>query len=264
MKKSQILLVALLFSAVIAFAFTSRYKSDKKGTAATTGFALVELYTSEGCSSCPPADKLLAKIQQEYKGKEVYVLAYHVDYWNRLGWKDVFSSPAYSARQRTYAGYLKASDGVYTPQAIVNGQTEFVGSEDGKMHTVIQQTLSKTTGISLTLNGVKINGAKASLQYQLNGAGKGNSLMLAVIQNHATTKVQAGENGGRTLPHVNIVQKLETIALKNNEGNAEITLPDGFNAKEWGIIAFVQANSNGEILAAQKVALEGAAMASIK
>ena len=250
MKSYHVFLIALLFSAIAAFAFTKRSGETTKPVSA--GFALVELYTSEGCSSCPPADKLLAKIQQEYKDKEVYVLAYHVDYWDRLGWKDVFSNPAYSARQRAYSAYLNV-DGVYTPQAIVNGKTEFVGSDDAKMHTAITQSLAKASTTALDFSNIKVDHNKATVEYRVSGSIQINNLLLAVIQKHAITKVQNGENKGRALPHINIVHQLQSINLKSNSGNAGIDLPAGFNAKDWGIVGFIQNTRNGEILAAQKV-----------
>lgn len=255
----RILLSALLFTG-ISLAFTRIQHSETKMTV-NPGFALVELYTSEGCSSCPPADRLLAKIAQEYKDKEVYVLAYHVDYWNRLGWKDVFSSPQYSERQRDYSGYLKL-DGVYTPQAIVNGHTEFAGSEEATMNNAIKQALTQNPAGHLQLSGLKLNGDKAILQYRVNGVPGGSTLMLAVIKKYAQTQVKAGENNGKMLPHINIVQKLQQVSLKSDTGNAEITLPDGFNDKDWAIVGFVQNSRNGTILAAQKTG-EGKVMAAV-
>jgi len=260
MKRQYLFLCSALLAVSLGFAFT-RIHRPAKNTNATPGFALIELYTSEGCSSCPPADKLVAKIAQEYKEKEVYILAYHVDYWNNLGWRDVFSSPQYSQRQRNYADYLHL-DGVYTPQAIVNGKTEFVGSEEGKMQAAIQAGLSKSATAELVLTNLKIGNNKASLQYTITGAANA-SLVLAVIEKHAQTQVKAGENSGHMLPHINIVQKFQTISLKNDSGNAEISLPDGFNAKDWGITAFIQSNRDGAILAVQKANVDGATLAAI-
>lgn len=261
MKRHHIILFTMLIAG-LAFAFTRINHNEIRTTAANPGFALIELYTSEGCSSCPSADKLVAKIAQEYKDKEVYVLAYHVDYWNRLGWKDVFSSPQYSARQKEYSRYLNL-DGVYTPQAIVNGKTEFVGSDESKMRSAIQQNLSKNTSVGIVLNNVKISGSKAMLQYHVTGAQSNSNLILAVIQKHAQTQVKAGENSGRMLPHINIVQKLQAVSLKNDSGNTEVNLPDGFNAKDWGIVAFVQ-STHGEIQAVQKAVIDGKELAAIK
>src|SRR5580704_5223589 len=115
MRSIKILTVAaiLTIAALGATAFiNARLLNKVNGD--NKGFAVVELFTSEGCSSCPPADELVAKIEKESKDKPVYILAYHVDYWNRLGWKDVFSSAEYSKRQNEYAGYLHLQQ-IYTP-----------------------------------------------------------------------------------------------------------------------------------------------------
>src|SRR6187402_1594915 len=138
MKNSILIFLAITLSSLFfldCFMFpeseiAGSFKTEKAKLATTTnnGFAVVELYTSEGCSSCPPADELVSKIQKESNGQPVYILAFHVDYWNRLGWKDVFGDAAYSKRQNDYAQYLKLPS-VYTPQIVVNGKKEFVGSQ---------------------------------------------------------------------------------------------------------------------------------------
>src|ERR1700743_3380708 len=136
MKPTKIFFL-LGFTAIIALsAFINLKKTAASKVVDTKGFAVVELFTSEGCSSCPPADAVVAKLQKESAGKPIYILAYHVDYWNHLGWKDAFSDAAYSARQKDYAQYLKI-EGIYTPQIVVNGKTEFVGSEEGTLHKAI-------------------------------------------------------------------------------------------------------------------------------
>lgn len=262
MKRYHIFLLAGLFIAVAALAFTKKQQPETKNIKAKA-FALVELYTSEGCSSCPPADKLLAKIQQEYTGKEVYLLAYHVDYWNRLGWKDVFSSAENSQRQQAYARYLKDPDGVYTPQAIVNGKVAFVGSDEGKMYNAIRQSLAQSGTTSLMLNTAKITGNKVALQYHINSTQNNNTLLFAVVEKHAISHVKSGENGGRTLSHINIVHRLQAINIKGETGNAEISLPDGFN-KDWCITGFIQNSHTGEILAAQSVVLDNKEIAALK
>ena len=121
------LMLLLIASALGTTAFMN-VKLLNKVNADDKGFAVSgQLFTSECCSSCPPADQLVAKIQKEVKDRPVYILAYHVDYWNRQGWKDAFSSADYTKRQQDYASYLHIQS-VYTPQIVVNGRTEFVGS----------------------------------------------------------------------------------------------------------------------------------------
>jgi hypothetical protein len=218
------------------------------------GFAVIELFTSEGCSSCPPADALVARIQKESSDKPVYILAFHVDYWNRLGWKDVFSSSEYSERQKQYARLLNLSS-VYTPQIVVNGHTEFVGSEEGNLRNVIRTNLQKPAKAEITLNDVKINGDKASLQYHAEGVTNSTSLLLALVEKTATSKVKRGENGGRTLSHVQIVRQLLSVSLKNSSSGTEnIALPHSFNPQNFEVIGFIQNTSNGEITGATKAA----------
>ena len=214
------------------------------------GFAVVELFTSEGCSSCPAADAVVAKIEKESVGKPVYILAYHVDYWNRLGWKDVFSSADYSRRQNIYANWLNLSS-VYTPQVIVNGRKEFVGSQEGTLRNAISAGTGKAGKAELTLDGLKARNSQATIKYNADGAGANTSLVLALVEKNASTVVKAGENGGRTLSHVQIVTKLQTIALNGNKsGEANIELPKNFTAQNYEVIAFVQNTQNGEIQAA--------------
>jgi len=255
MKTYKILIIIGLLS-LTALSFSAFRISRKAKTAPDTGFALVELFTSEGCSSCPPADELVAKIVKEDKNLPVYVLAYHVDYWNSLGWKDQFSSAEYSSRQRQYASWLKL-ESVYTPQIVVNGRTEFVGSNEGSLRSAIQNGLQKASNDDLTLNNAVIGANQLSLQYQTKGTAANRELLIAFVQKAGRTDVKRGENSGRILNHVNIVRELNSISLKQQSGTANIKLPQGYNTQGWEVIGFVQNTSTGEILSAQKVVIAG-------
>ncbi|MHB8206349.1 DUF1223 domain-containing protein [Mucilaginibacter sp.] len=251
MKSIKILTIT---SAIAILAFSSfTYKHGSKLTDADKGFAVIELFTSEGCSSCPPADAVVAKIEKESGGKPIYILAFHVDYWNRLGWKDGFSSAAYSQRQNQYARWLKLSS-VYTPKFVLNGRTEFVGSEEGTLRNAIKTNLTKNAATQISLSDITINQNKAQLRYQTQGKTANSVLLVAVVQKSAQTKVERGENSGRTLSHVQIVRAIESISLKADKGSASIELPKGFDAHGAEVIAFVQNTSNGEITGATKVA----------
>jgi hypothetical protein len=219
------------------------------------GFAVVELFTSEGCSSCPPADELISRIQKESSGKPVYILAFHVDYWNRLGWKDQFSSPAFSQRQNQYAEWMKLSS-VYTPQAVVNGNKEFVGADESTLRQAIGAGLNKASSSEVSLKNVKINRNRIDLEYHTSGVTTGTSLLLAVIQKVGVSKVLKGENGGRTLSHVQIVRNLQSIDLGQElNGSASLDIPGGIQSDNLEVIAFIQRNNNGEIIAATKSAV---------
>jgi hypothetical protein len=251
MKALKILILAAFFvsAAMITKAISNR-RTESHTTVAAKGFAVVELFTSEGCSSCPPADELVSRIEKEIKDQPIYILAYHVDYWNRLGWKDVFSSAEYSNRQSQYAEWLH-SGSVYTPQIVVNGQKEFIGSEEGILRNAIQSNLQKAATTALNFSDVKISDNKVTLQYHT-GATEGNtSLILAVVEKAAQSHVKSGENSGRTLSHVQIVRQLQTIDLNGkHEGNSNVAIPQGLNTKNLELIGFLQNQTNGEILAA--------------
>ncbi len=212
-------------------------------TPAAKGFAVVELFTSEGCSSCPSADAVVARLVNK-KPENVYVLAYHVDYWDRLGWKDAFSDKMYSQRQSHYAD--KFGEGsVYTPQIIVNGNTQFVGSDESKLSKAIKDNLAATVENTLNISTAK-NGDSAVVDYTIAG---NSSLILtvALVQPEATTIVKRGENGGRTLHHVNIVRGLSTITAKD-KGRVALKIPAAGNAEPFYIVAFTQATNSLQVL----------------
>ncbi len=247
------ILAALVVTALASVAFINSRLSKKTG-GDTKGFAVVELYTSEGCSSCPPADDLVAKIQKEYDGKPVYILAFHVDYWDAMGWKDAFSSADYTKRQKEYASSLKVQSGIYTPQIVVNGKTEFVGSQEASLRSAISTNLDQTPATWLTLNVAGVTANSATVKYSIDGDDKKTVLLLALVQKWAKTKVERGENGGHTLSHIQIVRKLQSVSIKEKEktGTATIELPAGFAPQGWEVIGFLQSKKNGSVTAAAK------------
>jgi hypothetical protein len=229
-------------------------KPDER-TIATNGkgFAVLELFTSEGCSSCPPADALLARIQRETNGKPVYVLAYHVDYWNRLGWKDIFSSADFSKRQAQYGNWLNAQ--IYTPQLVVNGKTEFIGSDESAIRNTIATELAADPVTNLQLH-VHQDGQTLKLRYLLSAPVKESRVLIALVQKNAQTKVERGENAGHTLSHVQIVRKLQNEQLKaNGDGNTVVELPAEFDSQTWEVLGLIQDPNTGKILAAARAQL---------
>lgn len=244
------MVIALLVITTATMSFISVNVNDNPNA---TGFAVVELFTSEGCSSCPPADALVAKVQQQYRDKPVYILAYHVDYWNRLGWKDVFSNNAYSQRQRSYAGYFKQS--VYTPQIVVNGKKEFVGSQSGTLHNAIEQGLRDEKSVPLTLSAAA-GGTKVAVNYQTNVTGNNTVLLLALVERSAHTKVTAGENSGRNLSHVQIVRDLVSVNLAAaGKGAKSLALPNGTSLQSFEVIGLIQDTTTGAVTGAAKTTL---------
>lgn len=245
---------ALLLCAIAFTAFTNFNKKHAPNNYGSKGFAVVELFTSEGCSSCPPADELVARVEKESGDKPVYILAFHVDYWNSLGWKDIFSNADFSKRQHQYAQYLNLSS-VYTPQIVVNGKKEFVGSEEGTLRGAIRAALQKDATAGLTLNDVKADATRLTVHYQTEGVGENTNLLLALVQKQAQSHVKGGENGGRTLSHVQIVKALQTISLSEKSGTKSIALPSGFTPQNFELIGFLQNVHSGEIIGATKEAI---------
>ncbi|MDF2189858.1 DUF1223 domain-containing protein [Paraflavitalea sp. CAU 1676] len=207
------------------------------------GFAVIELFTSEGCSSCPPADRLIEQLGAQDQQGQLYILAYHVDYWDHQGWKDRFSDKSYTARQQEYARLLHV-DPIYTPQLVVNGAGEFVGSDQRSISAAIGEQLQQDLPRKLKLNGV-IDGKNLIISH--NGEQNTKSeLVVALVQKKAESRVKAGENMGRDLSHVQIVRDLKQVSLQNGS-TAEIRLPKDFDKSSWEVIGFVQDKESGKI-----------------
>jgi len=251
MRKIKIVLVYVAFLLVSGMTAFSQNTSDIKKK---NGFALLELYTSEGCSSCPPADELMGKLQNEYKEENVYILAFHVDYWDRQGWKDIFSNADFTKRQYEYGKFL-GKEPIYTPQLIVNGTSEYIGSQETIVRSAIKNALAKSATVDLSLNATLLDN-KLNVNYSMNKASKNNRLVLVVVQKSAKSNVKRGENANRILSHFQIVRQLHNITLTEKlNGNTSINLPKDFNSKEFEVIGFVQNKNSGSILGAEKVTL---------
>jgi hypothetical protein len=219
---------------------------------------VVELFTSEGCSSCPPADALLIKFREQHRddGVEIIPLGFHVDYWNRLGWQDRFSSAAYSQRQEDYASRLKL-DGPYTPQMVVDGDTEFVGNNVVRATDAIAQAAGRSAGAQVEVT----RAAGDKLHVKVNSTSTNSAdVLLAITEDNLSSNVKTGENGGHILHHAAVVRDFRKVGQIN--GGA-FDLDVAFNAgKDWkrgdlrGVI-FVQEKTSGKILGAAVTSLAG-------
>jgi hypothetical protein len=246
------LLFIFIAGSVILLSFVSimRDKKEIKTSAVSKGFAVVELFTSEGCSSCPPADAAIAKLVNKRIDK-TYILSFHVDYWNKLGWKDNFSKEAYTIRQQEYARAL-GLNGVYTPQVVVNGSFEFVGSDENALNNSINKGLNNGKESNIKITAVRKNNF-IEIHYDITG---NETLFLnsAIVLPEATSVIKRGENGGRTLHHVNIVKQFQ-IAEAKGSGNLGLELPAELINKPLKIIVYTQAKQNLKILGADEVDL---------
>ena len=248
------LLHIIVFSvSLVTISFSTR-SLNKSIAKEQDGFALVELFTSEGCSSCPPADALLEEVQKKYSDKNVLVLSYHVDYWDKLGWKDIFSSALFTERQEYYANIFRLNN-IYTPQAIVNGKKEFLGSNKSKLINSIEEQLSEKSAESIKLNAIQNTEGKIDVLYLAEGTdGKKEQAILVLIQKMATNEIKKGENTGRTLHHINIVRNIFYLPLK--EKTTSFTLPAGLSKEDFFVAGFIQEKKSGKIKAIQSASIE--------
>jgi hypothetical protein len=219
-------------SAILVISTASSVENKPKHEAPSTapasnGFAVVELFTSQGCSSCPPADALLGKYVMA-NDPQVLPIAFHVDYWNRLGWKDPFSSPLYSQRQQEYAARFN-KDGVYTPQAVVNGTRQMVGSD------------AKATVPTVTVNiaAMQQKGGAVNIDYSLKGAYKGTTVHAVLVQQQAQTHIKAGENSGLSLSNYHIARDLQSLPA-TAAGQVQLSMPLTDAAGPYKLVLFVQ------------------------
>jgi hypothetical protein len=205
----------------------------------SAGVAVVELFTSEGCSSCPPADAVLAEISRQGRedGLPVYAVAFHVDYWDGLGWPDRFASSEHTARQRAY-GHAFGARGVYTPQMVIDGSEAFVGSDRGRALGGVARALGRPATAKVSLR-VRPNGADAfAVDYDVKGAPTGSVLSIVVVDGSASVAVHAGENAGQTLHHTDMARALTTVPLAHPSGTQVLRVPP--DATPDAVIAFVQ------------------------
>lgn len=221
----------------------------------TGSVAVVELFTSEGCSSCPPADRLVRTLVNSARseGRPVYALAFHVDYWNRLGWKDPYSDASYSRRQRQYSETLNVD--TYTPQIIVNGQDVMIGSRSPEVRSAISSALNERANATVAL-AVDSMANPLTVGYQAKGDIPPNAhLQIAVVERSLSQEVTSGENAGRTLRHANVVRSFTTESAER-DGTAKLSLPEALDYSEASVIAYIQKRS-GPILGAGRMDLDG-------
>lgn len=227
---------------------------------------IVELFTSEGCSSCPPADVLLLQLEdkQPIAGAEIIALSEHVDYWNRLGWTDPYSSAFFSQRQSEYSRAFGLDD-IYTPQMVVDGRTQFVGSNSKRAREAITEAV-KTPKANVTIaRSVKPQTNEIAVIIKVEdlpevSAGDSAEVMLVITESNLNSSVLRGENSGRKLAHTAVVRQFKFISkidpAKNNFSAAQtVALEKGWKQENIKVVAFVQERGSRRILGAASVKL---------
>lgn len=227
---------------------------------------VVELFTSEGCSSCPPADDLLARLakEQPIPGVEIIALEEHVNYWDRLGWRDPFSSAAFTVRQQQYAQVFWKEQ-VYTPQMVVDGSAEFIGSDDRRARAAIIEAAGagKATVRIRVAPGAEAGQAPLSIRIENLppvSAGDMAEALLAVVEDNLSSNVSRGENAGRKLSHRAVVRQLGIIGRINPRipvfsAETVVKIEKGWRRENLRAVVFVQERAGRRVLGAATVAL---------
>jgi hypothetical protein len=216
---------------------------------------LVELFTAEGCSSCPPADKLFEAMiaSQPASGAIIVGLGEHVDYWDRLGWRDRFSSAAFTRRQQLYAGRFKSED-VYTPQMVVDGQEAFVGSNVEAARRAIERAAATPHGVVRVEVEAAADG-RVTVSVTASGLPPGDDradVVVALVEDGLRTEVRRGENTGRTLTHAAVVRDMVTAGEAARDGaavRASIRIGPEWERARMRAVAFVQERKSRRVLA---------------
>jgi hypothetical protein len=274
--RTAVLLLSLAASMVAIVLIKQAHAQDVAAQEPTARGAnapvVVELFTSEGCSSCPPADQLLTKleVEQPITNVEVIALEEHVDYWNNGGWIDPFSSSTATMRQYAYAGAL-GNGNAYTPQMVVDGQSEFIGSRTGQARNVIQQAGSKKkTEVTLT----------AAERGNVDAGGKGDKFLvsvgtipnlsngdtpeiwMAITETGLHSNVMGGENSGEDLHHAAVVRKMWKIGAAKGSGatsfssEERVKIDPGWKRENIRVVAFLQEKKSKKILGARIARLQ--------
>jgi hypothetical protein len=257
------LVVVALVSKRTAVRYVSASQDRSPAAVAQRVPVLVELFTSEGCSSCPPADELLTRLEQTQPidGAEVIALSEHVDYWNRLGWTDPYSSSEFSARQNEYALAFD-TDGAYTPQMVVDGRAQFVGSDSSRARKAIASAAhdSKT---AVTVSIASEDSGAGAITFDVRAQkpptgseGDSADVLLAITESGLQSSVSRGENAGRRLSHTAVVRKLTPLgAIKSHDGSQFVAAPVVQIDKRWKrdnlkAVVFVQERASRRVLGA--------------
>lgn len=246
------------FLAIAAAVVVTSAGATSKQTS-TKAVVIAELFTSEGCSSCPPADDLLRRLlaTQPLPGVDIVALSNHVDYWDRLGWRDPFSSPLFSARQSAYDAAVFRANGIYTPQLVVDGTLEVVGSDDA----AVRRTLLKAASVpKATVSVVAVREGDAGARVDVHvdvppgvPPHRVADIVVAVTEDGLISHVNRGENGGRTLTHSAVVRSLATAGRLNADERAAsattaVKLAPDWKSANLRIVGFVQERGSRRIL----------------
>jgi hypothetical protein len=242
MQNSRLAISALMVSVLLSYVPITAQESAPESNAKTP--VLVELFTSEGCSTCPPADRLLAdlKVKQPIPNTQIVALGFHVDYWDHEGWKDRFSSHEFTQRQEKYAGRLH--DEVYTPQLVVDGVAPI---NDGRL---VASAISKA-GAEPKAAKITLKQEGASVEIVVRGSAQPAEVFLALVEDGLETAVRGGENNGRKLNHAAVVRDWHALGrIEKPDWNTTVRLkiPSDAKREKLQFVTFLQDPKSGKIM----------------
>ncbi len=240
--------IAIFTTTAFKAKFHQPFSIDKDQV--TDPIIVLELFTSQGCSSCPPADELLARIKRE-STENIIALSYHVDYWNYIGWEDPFSHRKYSARQGRYNKKFRYHSN-YTPQLVVNGKEHFVGSDASKLRDRINFYRALQPENRIEISGLSKRANSVSVQYEVDGPITGKLLRAILVIDNRTTLVRRGENRNRKLTNNNIVVAEVTEELQKPHGSISVSIPQLVNPDDKLQLIVLTETVNQDITGADK------------
>ena len=256
--RTLVVLGTALAAAAAAFAgpsSESAASAPAADAAATASFAVVELFTSQGCNSCPRAEEALARLVEDTEGLAVFPIEWHVHYWDYLGWPDPYAIPEAAQRQRRYGQVL--GSGVFTPQMVLNGRSIVRPAQDYDLvRRSALSALGPETGAAslprVALADMERRPHAIRVNYEVSGVPAGCTLLVAALESYLENHVPRGENAGRTLRHRNVVRGFSTVALGpgDSTGVVSITVPEELAAGAGSLVAYVQRQETFGIVAA--------------
>jgi len=253
-----ILKSAVILSVVIGSTGVLGFLSSGRDSSASSVPVFLELFTSEGCSSCPPADAFIERMDstQPVPGARLIVLSEHVDYWDHQGWKDPYSSHALTERQAAYVRALRL-DTAYTPQIILNGSSVLRGGAQQVEQMLTQAASSATVPVTITSTTIEPGDPKivrTHIEVVGTSLSRSAELFLALALDHAESEVLHGENGGKHLKYVAVTEEIKKVGKiekgKDFNQDVELKLNPGVEASNLRVIAFVQESGPGKVLGA--------------
>lgn len=245
-----ITMIIMTFLVLTSFTIKEFFQNQQDNNE-QNGFVVLELFTSQGCSSCPPADVVLGEYAAQ-DNPNIIPLAFHVDYWNYIGWKDPFSKAEFTNRQHNYASLLNAQ-GNYTPQLVINGKHELVGSYKNEIKNFVKEELALKNKYTISIKSAIVDQNVLTIDYETDVAAASNIVNVALVKKKEFTSIKRGENRGLNQTNYNIVYDFKSNAIhtKSNNKSSFKFNPD-WQKDEFIAVAYVQNTKTGQILTATK------------